>query len=149
LQELNALILQARERAGGQYVPTNRQGVKSLFQALQQQRVVGILPDQVPTEAGIFAPFFGKPAYTMILVSRLAQRKNVPVIFTYAERLPKGTGFHLHFLPAPPDISATQLETAVRALNQGIEYCVQQCPTQYQWSYKRFKKQPSDYPAIY
>jgi KDO2-lipid IV(A) lauroyltransferase len=130
-------------------VPTNRRGVKALFQTLQQQAVVGILPDQVPTEAGIFAPFFGRPTYTMVLVSRLAQRGNVPVIFTYAERLSKGRGFHVHFLPAPPTISAPDLEKAVNALNQGIEQCIQHCPTQYQWSYKRFKRQPTHLPSIY
>lgn len=142
LSGLENLIRQARERAGGRYVSTHQQGVRALFRALQRQQVVGILPDQVPTEAGVFATFFGKPAYTMVLVSRLAQRKNVPIIFTYAKRLPQGAGFHLYFLPAPAGISGTPLENAVSALNQGIEQCIMQCPTQYQWSYKRFKKQP-------
>lgn len=144
LSGLAPLIHQARERAGGRFVPANQKGVKALFQALQRQQIVGILPDQVPTEAGIFAPFFGIPAYTMVLVSRLAQRKKVPVIFTYAKRLPGGGGFHLHFVPAPADISASDLTTAVSALNQGIEQCIEQCPSQYQWSYKRFKERSPD-----
>lgn len=138
----NEWIRRTRERAGGYYMPTDQRGIRALYRALQRRRVVGILPDQVPPESGVFAPFFGKPAYTMVLVARLAQRTNAPVIFTFAERLPKGTGFQLHFLPAPSEIAAPALESAALALNQGIEICIQQCPSQYQWSYKRFKRQP-------
>jgi KDO2-lipid IV(A) lauroyltransferase len=141
---LDNLIHQARERAGGRFVPTNQQGVRALYQALHRGQVVGILPDQVPNEAtaGIFSPFFGVPAYTMVLVFRLVQKTGATVLFIYAERLPWGKGFHLHFIQAPPQITSTQIAVSVRALNQGIEQCVQACPSQYQWNYKRFKRHP-------
>ncbi|RKZ47643.1 MAG: lipid A biosynthesis acyltransferase [Candidatus Parabeggiatoa sp. nov. 3] len=149
LSGLQDLIHSARERAGGRFVPTDKTGVRALYRALHQGQIAGILPDQVPNEAGsgIFAPFFGIPAYTMVLVSRLARKTGATVIFTYAERLPQG--FHIHFLPAPVDIAADNLEIAVRALNQGIEHCIQHCPTQYQWSYKRFKRRPEGEKAVY
>jgi KDO2-lipid IV(A) lauroyltransferase len=107
--------------------------------------VVGILPDQVPNEAaaGIFSPFFGVPAYTMVLVFRLVQKTGALVLFTYAERLSQGGGFHLHFQQASPMINSAQVEISVRALNQGVEQCVQTCPSQYQWNYKRFKRHPN------
>lgn len=151
LSGLHDLIHSARERAGGRFVPTDKTGVRALYRALHQGEIAGILPDQVPNEAGsgIFAPFFGVPAYTMVLVSRLARKTGASVILTYAERLPQGQGFHIHFLPAPVDIAADNLEIAVRALNQGIEHCVQNCPTQYQWSYKRFKRRPEGEEAVY
>lgn len=151
LKGLHNLIHVARERAGGRFVPTDKTGVRALYQALYQGQVAGILPDQVPSDAGsgIFAPFFGIPTYTMILVSRLARKTGTTVIFTYAERLPQGQGFHLHFLPAPAEIVADDLEIAVRALNQGIEQCIQGCLAQYQWSYKRFKRRPSGEKAVY
>ena len=144
LRGLDDLIHQARERAGGCFVPTSQKGVRALYQALHRGQVVGILPDQVPNEAaaGIFSPLFGVPAYTMVLVFRLVQKTGATVLFTYAERLPCGKGFHLHFLRAPPRITSTQVEVSVRALNQGIEQCVQACPSQYQWNYKRFKRHP-------
>jgi KDO2-lipid IV(A) lauroyltransferase len=87
LSDLNDFILTARQRAGGCYVPTTRRGIRSLYQALQHHEVVGILPDQVPTESGVFVPFFGIATYTMTLVSRLAQKMGSPVVFVYAERL--------------------------------------------------------------
>lgn len=151
LSGLHDLIHTARERAGGRFVPTNNKGIKAVYQALYQGQVVGILPDQVPNEAGtgVFAPFFGISAYTMVLVSRLARKTGAAVIFTYAERLPASQGFHLHFLPGSTEIATAPIEVAVQALNQGIEQCIQACPVQYQWSYKRFKRRPEGEQPVY
>jgi len=149
LSSLNDFILTARQRAGGCYVPTTQRGIRTLYHALQRHEVIGILPDQVPSESGIFAPFFEIPAYTMTLVARLVQKTNAPVIFTYAERLPLGQGFHLHFLPAPAITDADDLESATHALNQSIEQCIRRCPAQYQWSYKRFKVRPPGERSYY
>ncbi|MDY6991364.1 MAG: lysophospholipid acyltransferase family protein [Pseudomonadota bacterium] len=150
LKGLQQLIHRARQRGGGRFMPTDHTGVRALYHALRRGQIAGILPDQVPqTGLGIFAPFLGMPAYTLILVSRLAHKTQAPVILTYAQRLPRGQGFHLHFLPAPANIQVPQLDIAVRALNQGIEQCIDQCPSQYQWSYKRFKKQPEGECSVY
>jgi KDO2-lipid IV(A) lauroyltransferase len=144
LQGLAPMIKRGRERLGARLVPTDRQGIRALFQALKRGEVVGILPDQVPGEAGtgVFAPFFAQPAYTMTLVARLAHKTGAPVIFTYAERLPNALGFQVHFLPAPAGIDSADLVLAATALNAGVMQCVQRCLTQYQWSYKRFKTVP-------
>ncbi len=151
LAGLHDLIYTARQRAGGRFMPTDQTGVRALYQALRRGDVVGILPDQVPSQVGtgVFAPFFGIPAYTIVLVSRFAQKTGSPVIYTFAERLPKGQGFHLCFLPAPKEIASENLAEAVTALNQGIEQCVQTCLAQYQWSYKRFKVRPAGEEEVY
>jgi KDO2-lipid IV(A) lauroyltransferase len=118
-------------------------GVRRLYRRLLDGGVVGILPDQQPKLGeGEFAPFFGTPALTMVLLSRLAQRTGATVLFGFAERLPRGAGYRLHFLPAPDDIADAQLATAVAALNRGIENCVRLAPAQYQWHYKRYSMRP-------
>jgi Kdo2-lipid IVA lauroyltransferase/acyltransferase len=148
LSDLDLFIKNSRERLGATLVPTDRQGIKALFAALKRGEIVGILPDQVPNEAGtgVFAPFFARPAYTMTLVARLARKTGAPVIFTFAERLPLSTEntahFRVHFLPAPMGIEAEDLIEAATALNQGIMQCIAVNTAQYQWSYKRFKKVP-------
>ncbi|MDM8567584.1 lysophospholipid acyltransferase family protein [Candidatus Halobeggiatoa sp. HSG11] len=144
---LNKIIHTARERAGGSFVATDKKGVRALLQALHQGEIAGILPDQVPNSGGNFAPFFGIPAYTMSLVARLAQKTNAKVIFTYAERTEQG--FHVHFLPAPKNIDSYDLELACTALNQGVEQCLNGCRSQYQWSYKRFKRCPVGEESVY
>jgi len=151
LQGLHDLIQSGRERLGAKLVSTNQAGIRLLYKALQRNEIIGILPDQVTHSAGtgIFVPFFGVAADTMILVSRLARKTGAPVIFTYAERLLQGQGFHLHFLPAPVKIHDSNLEISARALNQGIENCIKNCPNQYQWSYKRFKSRPQGEESVY
>jgi len=147
---LQALILRGRQQLGARLVATDKTGIKALYQGLRKKNMIGILPDQVPTEAGMMVPFFGVDAYTMSLVSRLAVRTGAPVIFTFAERLPAGQGFHIHFMSASSDIYATDLHTSITALNQGVENCARQCLAQYQWSYKRFKGRDTTlYPDLY
>lgn len=138
LLSLNKIIRTARERAGGYFVATNKNGVRALLQALHRGEIAGILPDQVPSSGGAFAPFFKNHAYTMSLVARLAQKTGAKVIFTYAKRTPQG--FNINFLPAPDNIASKDLELACTALNLGVEQCLNNCPSQYQWGYKRFKR---------
>jgi Kdo2-lipid IVA lauroyltransferase/acyltransferase len=150
MRELEALVRQSRERLGGRLVPAGPAGVRALYQALARGELVGILPDQEPGAGnGMFAPFFGIAANTMVLLSRLASRARAPVIFTYAERLPRGAGFHLHFRAGAPELVTGTLEASVQALNADVEACVRNLPAQYQWSYKRFRSRPDGEPGLY
>jgi KDO2-lipid IV(A) lauroyltransferase len=145
-QELEEIIRDGRSRTGARLVPTNAQGVKALFRALEAGKIVAILPDQQPKSreksAGVFAPFFGQPALTMVLLNRLARRTGAAVVFSFSERLPHGGGFRMHWIEAPEGIDHEDPEVAAAALNRGVEACVQICPEQYQWSYKRFEARP-------
>ena len=112
--------------------------VRRLLKALKQGQAVGILPDQVPgVGEGVWVPFFGRPAYTMTLAARLAET-GATVIFTYAERLPYGAGYHLYFLllsqPLTGDLAARTAQ-----INTEIECLIRQCPAQYLWGYNRYK----------
>ncbi len=138
------LIVQGRGQTGAKLAPTDASGVKALYKALRQGEMVAILPDQQPkTLSGArFAPFFGEPALTMELISRLSAKTGAPVIFCFAERLSHGKGHRIHWVQAPDGIDNADSMLAASALNQGVEACIRLCPTQYQWSYKRFRKHP-------
>ncbi|WP_455203140.1 lysophospholipid acyltransferase family protein [Kaarinaea lacus] len=147
---LETLIRNARQRAGGRYVPTNAQGVKALYQTLRNNEFVGILPDQDPrNEGGVFAPFFGVEANTMSLLPRLARKSQAAVFFIFAERLTKGQGYHIRIIPADDAIASADMREAASALNRGVEQCVAHCPEQYQWVYKRFRSRPQGEPGLY
>ncbi len=134
------LIRHARERFGAKLVPTNAKGVRALFQALAANELVAILPDQDPRDkGGQFAPFFGIQANTMTLLSRLSQKSNATVLCCYAERLPRGRGFAIHFLPADAELYEKDMLTSATALNRMVEQSIHQIPDQYQWGYKRFR----------
>ncbi|MBK1735358.1 lipid A biosynthesis acyltransferase [Halorhodospira abdelmalekii] len=139
---LEPLLVRGRTRNGARMLPADTQGIRALIRALRAGEVVGILPDQEPAGSEPFAPFFGVPAKTMTLASRLAHKSQAAVVFGFAKRLPAGGGFELHFLPAPEGVAAADPHIATAALNRGVEACVQKAPTQYQWTYKRFATCP-------
>ena len=150
MHQLGELVRHGRERLGATLVPADASGVRALYKALARKELVGILPDQEPGAGeGVFAPLLGIPAYTMVLLSRLAIKTQAPVLFAYAERLPRGLGFHLHFLPAPNNINSLPVETSVAVMNNMVESCVRKLPKQYQWGYKRFRTRAPGEKKIY
>jgi len=147
---LGALVLSARQRNGGAFVPTDRRGVLALFKALRAGQAVGILPDQEPEpESGVFAPFFGTPALTMTLACQLLAKTGARALMVVAWRNHAEGGFDLAFHDAGDGVYDADPVNAVTAMNAAIETLVREHPQQYQWEYKRFKKRPSGEPKVY
>lgn len=129
------LIDSGRSKGNVKLAPANTAGVRSLMQALKKNQAIGILPDQIPAAGeGDWAPFFGKPAYTMSLAGKLAEKTGATVIMAFGERLPDGTGYAIHLTKLDDHAIATPA-----LLNQAIEAQIRQCPSQYYWSYHRYK----------
>lgn len=140
---VDALIANGRSRLGGKLAPTNISGIKAVTRVLKQGEVLGILPDQEPSGGeGVFAPFMGHQAYTMTLLTRLARRKKIPVVFIMMERLRFGRGYRAHYMRAPDTIYNEDDIEAISTLNKMVEKCVEIQPSQYMWNYKRFKRRP-------
>lgn len=131
---LEPLMIAGRNRWQAVVAPANLKGVRMLYKALARGEAVALLPDQAPGAGeGVWADFFGRPAYTMTLVRRLQEMSGAAVIMFFAERLPEGRGYGLYF----EEIPAARLDEA--ALNRAIEEQVRRCPAQYLWSYNRYK----------
>ena len=133
---LEPVMRSGRERGQLRLARTDVSGVRLLYKALKRGEAIGLLPDQVPGKGeGEWADFFGRPAYTMTLVGRLAESSGAAVLMTYVERLPKGAGYAIHFEPLEfvPDLSVT------RQINAALEKVVRAFPAQYLWSYNRYK----------
>lgn len=146
--EIEQLLLKFRGSAGANQITADAKGVRQVFKVLKNKHILAILPDQQPKSGqGVYAPFFGQPAYTMSLFSKIAVKTKAPVIFAVAERLPNGQGFDLHFKSAPETIY-DNIENSVKTVNQMIERFVAINPSQYQWTYKRFSIQ-ADGPSPY
>ena len=62
------------------------------------------------------------------------------MIFMFAERLPAGKGYRMHFERFVGE------ELDEREMNRGVESLIRRCPTQYLWSYNRYKV-PAGAPA--
>jgi len=147
---LEALVNRARSRAGGHYVPANARGLRTLFKTLEEGGTVAMLPDQEPKAGtGVFAPFFGVAALSMVFLSRLTAKNGVPIVFVWCERLSWGRGYHLHFRETPELAYAQELEASVSGINLAVENCIRECPAQYQWGYRRFHTRPEGEPSLY
>ena len=133
---LERVMRQGREHGQVRLARTDVSGVRLLYKALRRGEAIGLLPDQVPGKGeGEWAVFFGRPAYTMTLVGRLLEATGAAVIMAYAERLPQGAGYVIHL--APLEFAADLPVTG--QINAALEKVVRACPTQYLWSYNRYK----------
>ncbi len=137
---LSDWIIKMRSRRQLTMAPANQSGVRTLVKTLLRGRIIGILPDQVPPDGeGVWAPFFGKPAYTMTLVQRLQELSGAPIFILAAERNAIGKGYTLHYkrleasLPSEPEAAAT-------IINNEMEAMIRKMPEQYLWGYNRYRK---------
>ena len=118
-------------------------GVRTLLKALKRGEAIGLLPDQVPAHGeGEWSDFFGRPAYTMTLAGRLLGASDSRVLLSYVVRRAHGDGYDIHFAPLElnPEVSVP------RQINLALEKIIRTCPSQYLWSYNRYKAPPGSMP---
>ncbi|MFZ9758162.1 MAG: lysophospholipid acyltransferase family protein [Burkholderiaceae bacterium] len=127
-------------------VPANGQGVRALLRTLKSAGVIGILPDQVPSQGeGVWASFFGRPAYTMTLPVRLAQATKAPLVWVLAVRRPGGWALVFKawsLREAQPLDEANSTALDVQAMNHQLEDLIALAPEQYLWGYNRYRGRP-------
>lgn len=142
IEALDPVFRKVRDRKGeNTTVPATSRGVLGIVNALKSGGMTIVLPDQQPDPSGgVFSPFFGQSALTVTLISRLIKKTRPVVLIAYARRVAKGhvVGF------AEPDseIYSEDQQASVDAMNRSIEQLVSTAPEQYQWEYKRFRRQP-------
>jgi KDO2-lipid IV(A) lauroyltransferase len=137
---LEKAMLKARESSGTNLVAAGREGVKKFIKHYQNKKACIILPDQEPSEkSGIWSRFFGIPALTPKFIHYLIQKNPAgTALYVYVQRVEGG--FDLVFKEVDPEIYSSDLETSALAMNKGLEKCIFDDLSQYQWEYKRFKK---------
>lgn len=146
---LDNFIFKTRKRVDVGLVPADRSGVESLYKLLEEKQVVAVLPDQEPSlKSGVFSPFFDKPALTGKLIGELANNTSAFLLCCYAKRLDDGS-YGVVLKPADNKIRNTDEVAAATALNKSIAECINDCPEQYQWNYKRFRRQPEGRSNFY
>jgi KDO2-lipid IV(A) lauroyltransferase len=147
---LRELVDRSRTRAHLSTAPASLAGVRQMLRALKRGETVGLLPDQVPPRGmGVWAPFFGRPAYTMTLAARLAQQARADILLIYCERLPHGAGYVVHVfrmnetLPEGDAADEGHQIACATIINRQMERLIMRSPTQYLWGYHRYKSPAS------
>ncbi len=137
---LAPLVEGRRARGNLMLAPADLSGVRRLARALRRGEAIGMLPDQVPSRGeGVWAPFFGREAYTMTLPARLARQTGAALLLAHGERLADGEGWIVHFSRVDEPLSADPT-TAATQINAALERLIRDDPEQYLWGYNRYKK---------
>ena len=133
---MHATLLSVRSRLGAQPAADTVSGLRRLLKVLRNGGMAAILPDQVP-RTGVTVPFFGQPAVTVVLASKLLRQTEADVVMAAATRT--ASGFAIRIEAIDETIHDPDPARSATAMNAAIEAAVRRDPAQYQWEYKRFR----------
>lgn len=129
----------ARDDSGLESVPADFSGVRGFIKTLRQGGDIGLLPDQVPATAdGEWVTFFDRMAYTITLPGKLVSLTKARIVMVAGIRLPHGEGWELTFKEGP-ELDGLDSHAQAQAMNHALEDLIRLAPTQYLWSYNRYK----------
>jgi KDO2-lipid IV(A) lauroyltransferase len=143
-------LLQGRRRFNDPLLIPRRGAaeLKLVIRAMQDGLPLYYLPDMdLGQTNSLFAPFFGVPAATIPMVSRLARIVGARVVMAVTEMTDEG--YVLHLEPPWTDFPGDSIDGDTARMNREIERWVLRLPDQYLWTHKRFKTRPPGAPPIY
>jgi len=140
----DALIVGFRRSVGVEVLvrddPRFLSGVRD---ALARNRIVAILIDQDTRGAGVFVPFFGRPARTPAGAAVLGLRARVPICTAFIARRPAG-GHVARIAPVPvgPRGGRADVTALTATLTAAIETQIRRAPVEWVWWHERWRRQP-------
>ena len=125
-----------------------KEAARGIFQALKENRAVGILVDQnVGLDEGLFVNFFGRKACVSPTFAKLAARTGATVIPGYAIWSPEERKFILRF-DEPVAITGNTLIDTQR-IQTALERAIRAYPDQWLWIHRRWKTRPPGEEPLY
>jgi KDO2-lipid IV(A) lauroyltransferase len=120
-----------------------------LLRSLREGHPVGYAPDQNFNLHMAFVPFFGQPAATLTMTSRIARLSRAPVLCVWITRQPSGYGYRLRVDPPLAQFPSADPVADTARIIALLEHEVRKTPEQYLWAHRRFKTRPEGSPAVY
>ncbi|HYG66776.1 MAG TPA: lysophospholipid acyltransferase family protein [Anaeromyxobacteraceae bacterium] len=123
---------------------------RAIIRTFRQGKALGLLIDQDTKVQGVFAPFFGRPAWTPRSAADLALRFGAPVVVgTVHRRGPNpGDGHLLELTEVPYDPHPADEEAEVirltAACNAVLEDAIRRHPAEWVWMHARWKTVPPE-----
>ncbi|HEU0120160.1 MAG TPA: lysophospholipid acyltransferase family protein [Bryobacteraceae bacterium] len=141
-------FVEARRAASGNVILGKKEATRGIFQALKENRAVGILVDQnVGLDEGLFINFFGHKACVSPTFAKLAARTGAVVIPGYAIWSPDERKFVLRF-DEPVGITGNTLIDTQR-IQSALERAIRAYPDQWLWIHRRWKTRPPGEQPFY
>lgn len=121
-------------------------GVRRIFAALRQNRLVAMVADQDARGDGVFVPFMGRLSSTPVGPAAIALRTGAPIVMGFITRRPDGR-HEIDFVP-PLRPLAVEAPDAVRTLTARHTACleawVRRHPEMWLWLHRRWKTPPPE-----
>jgi KDO2-lipid IV(A) lauroyltransferase len=130
--------------------PIPKDDIRAFISALKHEECVWYAPDQSYRNKGAqMVPWFGIPAATNTLTSRLARMTGATVLPYFFRRLPGTQGYRAVIHPPFENFPSQDPAADTERFNRLIEAQVRLVPEQYLWIHRRFKGLSQDYPDYY
>lgn len=120
-----------------------------LLRSLREGHPVGYAPDQNFNLHMAFVPFFGQPAATLTMTSRIARLSRAPVLCVWITRHPSGHGYRLRVDPPLSQFPSADPVADTARIIALLEAEVRKTPEQYLWAHRRFKTRPDGMASAY
>jgi len=146
---LHAHVHSVRARFGVQPID-RRRAAREMAAALRKGRVLILAIDQYSARTGrVYVPFFGMRVPTSAAPAVLARRSGTPVLPCCVVR--DARDHHRGLIFPPIEVAWTSdrqldVEAATGAYYHSLEQLIRKFPTEWVWSYRRFRYSP-DLPA--
>lgn len=148
IKAFNEFIKKNRQKSGSNVFETNFTGVKELFSALKKGETIAMAADQVPAKSmGVYEDFFGKKVYTTNLIPSLHSKTKAPIVSVAIHS--ESPSNHLYIRYGSKTTYKKEIPYDAKAMNLEIEKIININPEDYNWEYKRFKKQQLEDKNIY
>ncbi|HDH58386.1 MAG TPA: lipid A biosynthesis acyltransferase [Bacteroidetes bacterium] len=141
---VEALMDRLRESTGVQIIK-RKDAIKGVLRALKSNQLVAILSDQDTHEAGVFVPFFGRPASTPRGAAMFCLRTGADLIFAESYRRGKDRlKVVCELIPRDdlPDDQDEAVQELTRRFTARLEEAVRRHPEQWFWMHRRWKTPP-------
>ena len=122
--------------------------MRPIIRAMRQGFPFYYLPDMDHGRRNsIFVPFFGVPAATLPMASRLAKLTHAKVVMLVAEMT--RDGYQVHATELWDNFPTDDYEADTLRVTQELQKWIQKYPDQYMWTHRRFKTRPEGESSLY
>jgi len=124
-----------------------RQSGRGYVQFLRKGGMLGVLGDIDTRGDGMFAEFFGRPAWTQVGIARLARLGRARIMPLFVFRDQSNPDVHVaRFYPPIDEIECQGeeewVERVTQAFTSEIERVVRERPEHWMWMHNRWRRQP-------
>ena len=141
---LDRLLVGIRNQAGYTNIPRGTSS-REIIRTIRSGGAIGMLIDQDVQVQGVFADFFGRPAFTPTGPVVLARRFDIPIVPIFC-RMKDDLTYEVTCLPEVEQGKDGSDDEAVREttarINRIYEDIIRETPEQWVWMHKRWKTQP-------